>query len=85
MEATIKNINGKWTVNGKTYDELSIHEIGMLNAFFADWRMSTEQRCSKHCFENIKQMVVNGHIVEPTKVFDKAFNNPINQLKDIKI
>ena len=83
MEATIKNLNGKWTVNGKTYNELSIHEIGMLNAFFADWRMSTEERCSKHCFEKIKQMTVNGHIVEATKVFDEIFQNPIEQLNNL--
>lgn len=80
MEATIKQLNGKWTVNGKHYNELSIHEIGMLNAFFADWKQTTEDLCKKFCLDKAKELIVNDPIVLPTNMFDEAFNNPIEQI-----
>jgi hypothetical protein len=83
MEAIIKNIDGKWTVNGKTYNELSVHEIGMLNAFFADWKQTTEERFNKICLNKVKELFVNDPIIVKTNVFDKAFDNPIEQLKNL--
>lgn len=38
MEAIIKLIDGKWTVNGKQLHELSILEIGLLNSFFKAYK-----------------------------------------------
>ena len=70
MEATIKQTNGKWTVNGKHYNDLSIHEIGMLNAFFADWKQTTEERCKNFCKCKVNELIVDCEIVQPTKVFD---------------
>jgi hypothetical protein len=83
MEAKIKQIDGKWTVNGKTYNELSIHEIGMLNSFFASWRTTTNQRCKCFCNNKVKELIANELKAEPTKLFDEAFNNPINQLNEL--
>jgi hypothetical protein len=79
MEVTIKQIDGKWTVNGKTYNDLSIHEIGMLNAFFADWRMTTEQRCKCFCTNKAKELIADDAKVEPTKMHDQVFNEPIKK------
>lgn len=78
MKATIEKINGKWTVNGKPHSEMSILEIGLLNEFFQDFNLTTNQRCKKFCNCKINELFVNDAIVEPTKVFDKAFNNPID-------
>jgi hypothetical protein len=83
MIATIKQIDGKWTVNGKTYNDLSIQEIGMLNSFFASWRTTTSQHCKCFCTNKIKELIADDPIVEPTKAFDEAFDKPINQLKQI--
>lgn len=80
MKSTIEKINGKWTVNGKSINELSIHEIGMLNAFFADWKQTTDDRCKKFCLDKAKELIVNDPIVLPTNMFDEAFNNPIEQI-----
>lgn len=38
MEAIIKLIDGKWTVNGKQLQELSILEICLLNSFFKAYK-----------------------------------------------
>jgi hypothetical protein len=38
MKAIIEKINGKWTVNGKQLQELSILEIGLLNSFFKSYK-----------------------------------------------
>lgn len=79
MEALIKQIDGKWTVNGKTYNDLSIQEIGMLNSFFASWRVTTNQHCKCFCTNKIKELIANEPKVEPTKAFDEAFNQPLKK------
>lgn len=43
MKVTIEKINGKWTVNNKTLSEMSIQEIGMLNAFFKEFKNNINQ------------------------------------------
>lgn len=83
MKAVIELINGKWTVNGKQYDELTAGEIQMLNVFFAEWKHTTQQLCNKACLERAKELYVHDPIVLPTKVFDEAFNHPIDQLKNL--
>lgn len=77
MKATIEKINGKWTVNGKPHSEMSMLEIGLLNEFFADFNLTTNQRCKKFCNCKINELLVDCEIVEPTKVFDKAMQEPI--------
>lgn len=83
MEAIIKQLNGKWTVNGKTYNELTDQEKEDINAFFVDWKLSTNQRCRNFCTKKAKELCVNDAIVFPTKVFDEAFDNPIEQLNNL--
>lgn len=78
MKATIEKINGKWTVNGKPHSKMSMFEIGLLNEFFIDFNLTTNQRCKKFCNCKINELFVNDAIVEPTKVFDEKFNNPID-------
>ena len=38
----IKIKNGKWTLNKKTFDELSINEITMLDNYFSHLKNNTE-------------------------------------------
>lgn len=87
LEANIKVINGKFTVNGKSFEELSILEHGMLNAYFKEYNdnmhesfISTADRCKKFCLDKAKDLIVNDPIVLPTNAFDEAFNNPIEQI-----
>jgi len=75
-----KKINGKWIVNGKPHSEILILEIGLLNEFFADFNLTTNQRCKKFCNCKINELLVDCEIVEPTKVFDEKFDNPIDQI-----
>jgi len=84
MKATIEKINGKWTVNGKPHSEMSMLEIGLLNEFFADFNLTTNQRCKKFCNCKINELLVDCEIVEPTKVYHNAFHNPIQENNDSK-
>lgn len=87
MEATIKQIEGKWTVNGKESKDWGILEIGLINTFFKFCKeetdiqlLSTNDRIKKHFKDRLNELIVNDPIVVKTKVFDEAFNNPIEQI-----
>ena len=41
MEAVIKLIDGRWTVNGKQLSQMSMLEIGLLNSFFKVFKADT--------------------------------------------